>query len=137
MAHLDHYNASRDLLDITRNLQIGLIEKFCIEFNCPDRVEEFTAKFIDPTARLKKFKDPNAPKRPKTSYIFFCADERAKLKKGNKKVLLPDVMKICSEKWRSISDEERKKYNDMAEEDKERYTQECEKYNDKLYSPNA
>lgn len=135
MAHLDYYKSARDILEVFRNSQLNLIQKLCIEFNCPERVDELSTKYVDASARLKKFKDPKAPKKPKTSYMFFCAEQRLILKEVNDNLSFSEIMKELSKKWKSLSEEEKERYNSLAEEDKERYSQETDKYNDSLYSP--
>jgi hypothetical protein len=68
-------------------------------------------------------------KRPRTSYTHFCIDEIEKFKNKNKgeKIELPKFVKECAEKWKKISDKERKKYQDKFEEDKIKYKADLEK----------
>ncbi|KAM0983199.1 hypothetical protein ACFX2I_010703 [Malus domestica] len=72
--------------------------------------------------RAKKDKDPNAPKRPLTAFFLFMDDFRKSYKEAN-----PDskgvkmVAKEGGEKWKSMTDEEKKPYVDKAAELKEEY----------------
>lgn len=134
MSHIDHYNAMRGMMDIMRDSHTRLIERMCIELGCPDRIDEFTGKFIDETIKLKKFKDVNAPKNAKTSYMFFCAERRAELKKKDKDLTFAQIMSILSKEWNALKEDGRVKYAVMATEDKERYQTELEAYKAKLYS---
>ncbi|KAK7841509.1 high mobility group b protein 7 [Quercus suber] len=65
----------------------------------------------------KKSKDPNAPKRPQTAFFLFMDDFRKTYKEEN-----PDskggkeVAKEGGEKWKSMTDEEKKPYMDKAAE---------------------
>ena len=48
---------------------------------------------IKDTSTSKKVKDPNAPKRSKTSYIFFCLEHRDHIKKNNPDISAKDIIK--------------------------------------------
>lgn len=68
----------------------------------------------------KMGKDPNKPKRPQTAYFFFLADFRKEM--SGKKT--PDGEKIptlAGKRWGTMTDEEKKKYEEMVEKDKSRY----------------
>lgn len=64
------------------------------------------------------------PKRPKSAYLFFCADKRPEVSKTAKS--LGDISKELARLWAETEDnpEERQKYQDLADEDKKRYEQE-------------
>ncbi|GLT54322.1 hypothetical protein SLA2020_275290 [Shorea laevis] len=71
---------------------------------------------------VKKGKDPNKPKRPPTAFFLFMDDFRKEFKEahpGNKDV--KTVAKEGGEKWKSLSDEEKKVYVDKASELKAEY----------------
>jgi hypothetical protein len=82
----------------------------------------------------KKKSDPNAPKGKKSSYIFFCSENReaAKTEIGNDGKAT-DVTKLLATWWNELkADEDRsdelEKYNKMAADDKLRHDQETEEY---------
>lgn len=79
----------------------------------------------------KKEKDPNAPKKAKTSYMYFCDDRRAALKADNPKASVGDMSKIMGAEWKELSAEEKKPYEDKAAADKSRYAQEKGAYEEK------
>ena len=83
-----------------------------------------------PTAAKKKTagkkKDPNAPKRALSAYIFFCADHRAGVLEENPGISAPDVLRALGEAWRKCDD--RSKYEKKAEKDKARYAREMKAY---------
>ncbi|CAL0300456.1 unnamed protein product [Lupinus luteus] len=72
--------------------------------------------------KVKKVKDPNMPKRPATAFFLFLDDFRKAFKEEN-----PDskdvkrVGKEGGEKWRSMTDEEKKPYLDKFAELKVEY----------------
>eukprot|EP00695_Tsukubamonas_globosa_P003436 TRINITY_DN631_c0_g1_i4.p2 TRINITY_DN631_c0_g1~~TRINITY_DN631_c0_g1_i4.p2 ORF type:complete len:140 (-),score=64.84 TRINITY_DN631_c0_g1_i4:231-590(-) len=78
--------------------------------------------------RTKATKDPNAPKKPLSAYMFFCADKRPEVKEEQPDLKPPQVLKALGEKWREISEEDKKPYEKKAEEDKKRYAEALEEY---------
>jgi hypothetical protein len=83
---------------------------------------------IKDTSTSKKVKDPNAPKRSKTSYIFFCLEHRDHIKKNNPDISAKDIIKELGTMWRNTPDDKKQKYLKMAENDKERYSGELSDY---------
>jgi len=79
----------------------------------------------------KKEKDLNAPKRPKTAYIFYCSDQRAKVKEEDPSLKFGDIAKKLSSQWKEMSEEEKDPYVKMAQQDKERYQKESSSYKKK------
>jgi hypothetical protein len=83
-----------------------------------------------------KKKDPNAPKKPKSAYIFFCSDWRetvkAELTEANGEApSSPEVTSELAVRWNDLKTSSnpkdvaiRKKYEDMASGDKTRYEEE-------------
>ncbi|GAN07545.1 non-histone chromosomal protein 6 [Mucor ambiguus] len=69
-------------------------------------------------------KDPNAPKRGLSAYMFFSQDKRAQVKEENPEASFGTLGKLLGEKWKAMSDEEKKPYVDKAEADKKRYEDE-------------
>jgi hypothetical protein len=57
--------------------------------------------------RNTKPKDPNAPKRPASSYILFQNDVRKELKERHPKLSNADLMGLISEQWKKMSQEEK------------------------------
>ena len=80
MAHIDYYNSMRDIMETMRYSHKRLIKKICMELSCPEKEEELISKFIDESIKLKKFKDNDAPKNPKTSYMFFLCRKKERTK---------------------------------------------------------
>jgi hypothetical protein len=87
-------------------------------------------------SNTKKIKDPNAPKRPKTSYIYFSLDKREEINKSNPELSTKDIMKKIGNLWKSLSDKEKEPYIKLSEQDKKRYTEELKNYTppDNLYT---
>jgi structure-specific recognition protein 1 len=71
------------------------------------------------TLKLKKavkVKDPNAPKRPRSNYIFFCMENRDRVKSENILVSSKEITNILSVEWNDLSD--KTTWNDKAAKDK-------------------
>ena len=67
-----------------------------------------------------KLKDPTKPKRPQSNYFLFLGDFRkemaGKTLEGGEK-----IPSLAGEKWRDMGTEERKKYDLLVEQDKQKY----------------
>jgi len=79
--------------------------------------------------RNKKSRDPNAPKRARGSFVFFTFDMRPKIMAEFPDIKFVDMGTILGERWRALSPEEKQVYEDMANEDKERFNKEMQAYN--------
>mmetsp|Transcript_17041 Transcript_17041/g.40155 ORF Transcript_17041/g.40155 Transcript_17041/m.40155 type:complete len:809 (+) Transcript_17041:83-2509(+) len=78
--------------------------------------------------KRKKTKDPNAPKKPQSAYIFYSTKTRSKIKEENPDASFGDIARLISERYKSLSDEQKKKWEDMAAKDKARYKTEMASY---------
>ena len=81
------------------------------------------------TKKSRKVKDPHAPKRARGSFVFFTFDERPKIMQEYPGVKFVEMGTIMGERWRSLSDEEKKKYEELAADDKLRFNREMQQYN--------
>merc|ERR1712150_460763 len=79
--------------------------------------------------KVKKVRDPNAPKRPMGAFFLWFQKNRAKFKKENPSNRLADVGKIAGAKWRKMSDKDKKPWVAKAAEAKKTYQKQMEKYN--------
>ncbi|POY70702.1 hypothetical protein BMF94_6285 [Rhodotorula taiwanensis] len=82
------------------------------------------------TAAAKPKKDPNAPKRNLSAYMIFSQDKRAEVKEENPDVSFGELGKLLGAKWKSVTPEEKKIYEDKAAADKTRYEKEKAAYQD-------
>lgn len=87
------------------------------------------AEYVAPRKNSKKApKDPNMPKRARGSFVLFTKDERPKIQQENPQIKFTDLGAILGKRWRALPEEERKKYDALAEQDKQRFAQEMELY---------
>lgn len=79
--------------------------------------------------KKRRKKDPNAPKRPLSSYMFFCQDHREEVKgKLGKDQNITDMAKKLGKMWSKLGDDDKKKYEKKAAKAKEVYEKEKKKY---------
>jgi len=107
-----------------------------------DRVIEWITKPTEPTRKApeslrkkakkkpkkkkKKAKKPErtGPKKGLSAYMFFCKAKRKEVAAANPDLKAVDILKKMGAIWNAFSDEEKKPYNDLAAQDKERYQRE-------------
>ena len=77
----------------------------------------------------KRKRDPAAPKRGMSSYLFFCNDKRAEVTAANPTFKGTEVTTELGRLWKKISADDKKKYIQQANDDKERYESEKKEYN--------
>jgi hypothetical protein len=65
-----------------------------------------------------KEKDPNAPKRPMSSYFHFLNDRRKSLKEEQPTLKMGESTKLMTGEWNKMTDKVKKKYEDLAATDK-------------------
>lgn len=90
-----------------------------------------------PDKKKKVKKDPNAPKRGLSAFMYFSSAERPKVKEDKPEISFGDVGKELGERWKAISDKEKAKFEEMAKKDKDRYTKEKTAYDAKGGAPAA
>lgn len=72
-------------------------------------------------AAAKAARDPNAPKRATTAFFYYAQENRKKVKEENPEMKVTEISKKLGEMWRELSDEDKRKFLDLAEKDKARY----------------
>jgi len=73
-------------------------------------------------------KDPNAPKRSLSAYMFFVKDIRPDLAKKYPSEKVSEIAKRMGVKWNKLASTDKKKFEAKAAKDKERYAKEKKKY---------
>ncbi|KAL1662825.1 high mobility group box domain-containing protein [Schizophyllum commune] len=79
----------------------------------------------------KAKKDPNAPKRALSAYMFFSQDWRERVKAENPDASFGELGKILGAKWKEMDDDEKKPYVEKAAKDKERAEADKAAYDEK------
>lgn len=73
-------------------------------------------------------KDPSAPKRASGAYVFFTNEMRPKVLSEFPGIKFVDLGKVLGERWRALTPDEKKRFEDMAAEDKVRFQMEMQQY---------
>lgn len=73
--------------------------------------------------KKKKKKDCPERKRPSSSYILWCKEQRDEIKKENPEADFKETSNILGAKWKSLSAEEKKPYEERYKVEKEAYLQ--------------
>ncbi|KAI1342523.1 nucleosome binding protein [Xylariaceae sp. FL0016] len=73
-------------------------------------------------------KDPNAPKRGLSAYMFFANEQRENVRDENPGISFGQVGKILGERWKALNDKQRAPYEAKAAADKKRYEDEKQAY---------
>lgn len=76
----------------------------------------------------KAKKDPNAPKRGLSAYMFFANEQRPNVIAENANISFGQVGKILGERWKALSEKQRQPYEAKAAADKKRYEEEKAAY---------
>jgi len=110
-----------------------LSTSICIDLGHVDKIDEMQEKYLGNKLKIKTLKDPNRPKRAKTAYLYFCNDKRPaimdKMRAKNEKINVGAIQKKLGKIWGKMTDAEKKVYMKQSDEDKERYKDEIEVYN--------
>jgi len=73
--------------------------------------------------KKKKKKDCPEMKRPSSSYILWCKEQREEVKKQNPEADFKETANILGAKWKSLSAEDKKPYEERYKVEKEAYLQ--------------
>ena len=73
-------------------------------------------------------KDPAAPKRASGAYVFFTNEMRPQVMKDFPGVKFVEMGRILGERWRALTPHEKKRYEEMAADDKIRFQLEMQQY---------
>ena len=132
MTSMLFHNDTRELNLLWYNSHKNLITSLCIELGQVDKIAEMSEKFLGAPLKIKALKDPEKPKRAKTSYLYFCEEKRppilAEYRKKNQKIIIGDVAKQLSKEWSKLSEKDKAPYVALSEADKQRYLDAMEAY---------
>lgn len=67
----------------------------------------------------------------RSGYLFFCEEERPKVKESQPGLPMTEVAKVLGALWSSVDEKRKEKFMQLGKEDKERYTKEMQEYKEK------
>merc|ERR1711915_390625 len=76
----------------------------------------YTGPWQVPWKRAKK--DPSAPKRPMSAFLYFSQDKRRQIKEENPSIRNTEVSRILGELWRNASEEEKRPHVEKEKEER-------------------
>ena len=79
----------------------------------------YTGPWQVPYKRAKK--DPSAPKRPMSAFLYFSQGRRQQIKDKNPDIKNTEVSRLLGELWRNATEEERRPYVEKEREEREKY----------------
>ena len=80
---------------------------------------QYTGPWQVPWKRVKK--DPSAPKRPMSAFLYFSQGKRTEIKNERPDIKNTEVSRVLGEMWRNLSDDERAPYVDRERNQREIY----------------
>jgi len=80
------------------------------------------------SGKRKKKKDINAPKRPRSAYILYCAEKRNEAKADHPDAKPAELMKILGDLWNQLPAAKKVEFTEKAKEDKQRYSEQMKNY---------
>lgn len=83
---------------------------------------------VEKRKTTRKKKDPDAPKRSLSAYMFFANENRDIIRAENPGIAFGQVGKLLGEKWKAMNADEKVPYETKAEADKKRYEKEKAEY---------
>jgi len=81
--------------------------------------------------KTKKAKDPNAPKRALSAYMFFAKDTRKDILKQHPSWGVTDIGKELGARWGKMSSAQKAPFDKQAAADKARYERDMASYRKK------
>jgi hypothetical protein len=135
MTSLTFHNDTTSINHLWYESHKNILANVCIQLGQSDKIEEMTSKLLGEKMKMRILKDPNKPKRPKSSYLFFCEEHRpALMKKMRKKgkINLGDIAKKLGAAWKNISEKEKDVFIKQSVNAKTEYEVAIEKYNSTL-----
>merc|ERR1712018_1047895 len=81
-----------------------------------------------PKGKKRYPKSPGAPKQPLSGYVHFLNDRREAVRKESPDMSFADISKKLANEWSQLGQEEKQRYTERADLDKERYSREFREY---------
>jgi hypothetical protein len=79
----------------------------------------YTGPWQVPWKRAKK--DPSAPKRPMSAFLYFSQGKRTQIKQDNGDMKNTEVSRLLGEMWRNAPEEERRPHIEKEKGEREKY----------------
>jgi hypothetical protein len=111
---------------------VAMLNKYVSGKNLKSSLDEWETIFSSLSKSgkkaVKKERDPNQPKKPKTSYLFFTVEQRKLLKDTRPTMTETEIKAYLSSRWASLSESEKNVYVQMFNVEREKYKKAMELY---------
>lgn len=111
------------------------VVKKSIEERVSEVFEEKAKEKVKPkkaASKAKKAADDGAPKKPLSSYMIFCQENRASIVAKNPEASAKDIMSIFGVEWKKVDD--KSSYEEKANKMKEEYQHKLEQWKKEHHS---
>ncbi|KAG8454466.1 hypothetical protein GDO86_000910 [Hymenochirus boettgeri] len=81
-----------------------------------------------PKGKKRKKILPNGPKAPVTGYVRFLNERREQIRAQHPDLSFPEITKMLGAEWSTLPTQEKQRYLDEAERDKQQYMKELREY---------
>lgn len=79
----------------------------------------------------RRKKDPDMPKRPLSSYMFYSKERRPKVQQEQPTLAFGDYSKLIAAEWKKLTPEDKEPYLELSQKDKLRYDEALKVYKEK------
>lgn len=138
MANIVFHNNTVALNDMWYDSHAQLVRMVAFDLKATsEQIDELLEKYVGNKQKMKAQKNPYAPKKPKSSYFYFCDVVRPNLignfkaQNPGKSVQIKDIAKELGKRWKLLTDNDKNKYIQEASVDKKRYEEEMNEFNEK------
>jgi hypothetical protein len=95
----------------------------------PEWRKEWTKKYgKKQTKRKRRKKASDEPLHPRNGYLFYSKEVRKRRQDQHPDKSFPELTRLIADEWKNLPSKKRKKYDEMAEADRERYKKEMKAY---------
>ncbi|XP_039622890.1 SWI/SNF-related matrix-associated actin-dependent regulator of chromatin subfamily E member 1-related isoform X1 [Polypterus senegalus] len=81
-----------------------------------------------PKGKKRKKVLPNGPKAPVTGYVRFLNERREQIRSQHPELPFPEITKMLGAEWSRLASDDKQRYLDEAEKEKQKYMRELKEY---------
>jgi len=117
-----YFNNTSALSELWYESHTAVVKRVCMELGHSDKMNEVVEKILGAKPKVKKLKDPNRPKKAKTSFMFYCDTHRPALMKAQKakegKINIGNIAKQLGKSWKALTEKDKKPFASKASKSK-------------------
>jgi hypothetical protein len=109
-------------------MESGMIKMLKSETKVKFSVKKTKASGKDGMIKVRAKKDAKAPKKARSAYTYYLEEAHARIKVSNPDAPFGAVSKQISAEWKSMSDAQKHRYEELSRQDKLRFSEEKSEY---------